>query len=294
MLQYSGYNPGKNFSIVCCIIAVASVVIAFPTIPFTFTNRFEALLPGNAWNHVAIIALLFVSPNIKKYKFVLMSYIFVIAWLLTHYERVDVLGLVVALVLVNIVKNAKKKNEIIQIVKMGILFLVLFILLSFIGEVRMQSSFSINNVLLKLVTQNTASDVGYIYSIAVDYISEHSLLMGRTYVRYLVEAIPVLDASYLETTNILAKTYVVPGGSFILNEPLMNFGLIGIIIIPNIYIYIVHCIIKKNNAYRYILFLFLFSTAFRYLWYGLGYIETGILWIIPICFCIKKVMKRSY
>lgn len=288
IIRYTCYNPGKNFSIVCCVIAVLTTLIAFPTVPFTFTNRFEALLPGNAWNHFALVALIFVSPNIKKYKFVKLTYIFVICWFLSHYERVDVLGLAVALLLIYVMK---KKEEIIQILKVSVIFLILFILMSFLGEIRMASSFSISGILTKLVTQNTASDVGYMYSIAVDYISTHSLLFGETYLKYVIKVIPILETSNFETATILGQYYGVPGGSFILDEPLMNFGLLGVIIIPNFYIGLVYSLIKKITVYRYIVFLFIFATAFRYLWYGVGFIETGILWLIPFIYFIYKIMR---
>ena len=141
----------------------------------------------------------------------------------------------------------------------------------------------------KFLKQNTASDVAYMYNIAIDYIKHNDLLLGKSFLRYFIEIIPVFDGSRLETTNILSGVYhSVPGGSFVLNEPLMNFGLWGVIIIPNIYIFLMYNLIRKVNVYRYIVYLFLLTTVFRYLWYGMGYIETGMIWIIPILYAMYK------
>mgnify|MGYP004592400971 FL=1 len=126
ILTYDGYAPGKNFSMICCGIAILSIIIAFPTMPFSFGNRFKALLPGNAWNHFAIIALLFVLTRVREYKFVAATYIFVIGWFLSHYERVDVLGLFIAILTVSIAKNIGKKENLIQIIKIAIICLIVF------------------------------------------------------------------------------------------------------------------------------------------------------------------------
>lgn len=289
ILTYDGYAPGKNFSMICCGIAVLSIIIAFPTMPFSFGNRFKALLPGNAWNHFAIIALLFVLTRVREYKFVAATYIFVIGWFLSHYERVDVLGLFIAILTVSIAKNIGKKENLIQIIKIAIICLIVFFVMSFLGEARAQSSFDISDMVKKFLKQNTASDVAYMYNIAIDYIKHNDLLLGKSFLRYFIEIIPVFDGSRLETTNILSGVYhSVPGGSFVLNEPLMNFGLWGVIIIPNIYIFLMYNLIRKVNVYRYIVYLFLLTTVFRYLWYGMGYIETGMIWIIPILYAMYK------
>lgn len=295
MLSYDKFNPGKNFSILCSAIAILSILIAFPSIPFVFVanNRFNGLLPGNAWNHLSIVALLFMLPNITKYKFVLVTYGFVFFWFLSHYERVDVLGVIVVLGFIYLAKNHNKKNELKKIVKIAVVGLAAFVMLSFLGESRMGSSLTFSNIFKKLVTQNTASDVGYMYDLAIRYVNEHSLLNGITYIRYFLKFIPGVDLSYLESTNILAQYYAVPGGSFILNEPLMNFGLMGVVIIPNLLISMIYMVLRKKSNLRYMIYIFLLATPFRYLWYGIEYIETGIVIFIPIIYILYKITKKG-
>ena len=294
LLKYQGFVPGKNFSIVCCLLALASAVIAFPTLPFTQGERFQALLPGNAWNHLAIISLIFVSPVVKKYKFVLGTYALVIFWFLSHYERVDCIGLLIALLVVYLMVRSRKVVGTGKIFKVGIICVLIFAGMTFLGEARAHATFSLTQLLKKFVTQNTACDVGYMYDAAIKYAEKNGFLWGKSYVRYLIELVPVLDASYLETTNILAQSYgFLPGGSFFLNEPLMNFGLVGVITIPNVYILLVYKLMRKRTNYRYIVYVFLLATAFRYLWYGVGFIETGLVWIIPMVYFIYRIMNKE-
>ena len=294
LLKYQGFVPGKSFSIGCCILALASAVIAFPTLPFTQEERFQALLPGNAWNHLAIISLIFVLPVVKKYKFVLGTYVLVILWFLSHYERVDCIGLLIALLVIYLMVRSRKTVDNGKIFKVGIICVLIFAVMTFLGEARVHATFSLTQLLRKFVTQNTACDVGYMYDIAIKYVEKNDFLWGKSYVRYLIELVPVLDASYLETTNILAQSHgFLPGGSFFLNEPLMNFGLVGVVTIPNVYIFLVYKLIRKRTNYRYIVYVFLLATAFRYLWYGVGFIETGLVWIIPMIYLMYRIMNKG-
>ena len=91
------------------IIAIIATLIAMPTLPFLESyERFNALLPGDAWNHIAIIALIFLFPKLKDSKLVKFTYIFVIFWFLSHYERVDVIGLIIAIIILICIRKIKK------------------------------------------------------------------------------------------------------------------------------------------------------------------------------------------
>ena len=54
-------------------------------------------------------------------------------------------------------------------------------------------------------------------------------MYGKTYLKYGVEVIPMLDYSE-SSIKILGRKYFNFGGEFILNEPIMNFGLSGVVI----------------------------------------------------------------
>lgn len=41
------------------------------------------------------------------------------------------------------------------------------------------------------------------------------------------------------------------------------------------------------------IYIFLLATPFRYLWYGIEYIETGIVIFIPIIYILYKITKKG-
>ncbi len=295
LLAYTAYNPGKNFTYTCCILAMLMCIIAFPQMPFFFSDssRFEALLPGHAWNHFVIVLLIAIYPNLRSSNLVKATYIFSAVWFLSHYERVDILGLIVLVMFLYLRRESINKNWS-SFIKILIVAIVVFVVMSFLGDTRTGTSgLQLSTIFKKILSQNTACDVGYGYHASIDYMHNYPLLYGKTYLRYLVEAIPTLNADTLNPNIILGKYYWLPGGSFILSEPIINFGLIGVIILPNIYMFLVNTLIRKKSNYRYMAYLFLIATSFRYLWYGINFIETGMLWIIPFVCVLYRFFKRN-
>ncbi|NRS82860.1 hypothetical protein BD780_000085 [Clostridium tetanomorphum] len=279
-------------SSIYAIIGIIFAYIAFPQMPFTFNSntRFSALLPGNGWNHFSIVALLFAMPGLRKNRIVQFSYLFVCSWFLMHYERVDILGLIIAILLIYVVKTSKN-IKLSTVLKVGIIVTLIFIILSYVGERRTGNvSFGISDVLAKLVSQNTASDIGYVYNSSCDFVKNDNLLYGKTYLTYIEGLIPLVDTPY-RAGLIIKNLYNTPGGEFILTEPLINFGMLGVIIIPNIYLFIFKIILKKRTVLRYNLYIFLIVTAFRYLWYGFSYIETAVIWFIPLLYLLYKFLR---
>lgn len=132
-------------------------------------------------------------------------------------------------------------------------------------------------------TQSTASDLGHVFNGTLEYVDQKGLLYGKTYITYLQGIIPILEQP-LRAGHIIESYYHTAGGEFILTEPYLNFGFLGIVIIIPIYVSMVLKIIRKNSMYNRIVFYFLTLTAIRYLWYGLTYIETGIIYLIPLTY----------
>lgn len=111
-LLKSKFTLGKIATYFCCILAIATAIIAFPGMPFSqayLSNRFVGLLQGNAWNHISIVCLLFIMPNFKKDNIVKITYIFTIFWFVSHYERVDIVGLLLFYVVYIVVTKYKIK-----------------------------------------------------------------------------------------------------------------------------------------------------------------------------------------
>ena len=269
------------------------VYIAFPSLNFTFdsSNRFNALLPGHFWNHFSIILLLFAVGNLKKSRIIQICFCIVIAWFLLHSERVDVLGLLIFL----IIRYCSRKNYNFSFKVMSgvtIIGIFIFVVFLYIGNSRAgeQMVLSVSSFWQNFMTQSTSSDLGHVFNGTIDYVNNKGLLYGKTYITYLQGLIPMFDQP-LRAGHLVGVYYHTAGGEFIISEPYINFGYIGILVIIPVYICIVEKIIKKNTLYGRIVFYFLTASAVRYLWYGLTYIETGIIYLIPLSYLLSKVLK---
>lgn len=271
---------------ICALLAVVMAYIAFPSFNFTFdnTNRFNALLPGHFWNHFSVILLIFSVGNLKKSRLVRICYCVVIMWFLLHSERVDILGLILFL----LIRYCSKKKYQFSLKTMSIVSCVciaIFLLFIYIGNIRAGEQFvvSTSGFMQSFFTQSTASDLGHVFNGTLEYVDQKGLLYGETYITYLQGIIPMLEQP-LRAGHIIESYYHTAGGELILTEPYLNFGFLGIVIIIPIYVCMVLKIIRKNSMYNRIVFYFLTVAAIRYLWYGLTYIETGIIYLIPLTY----------
>lgn len=271
---------------ICALLAVVMAYISFPSFNFIFdnSNRFNALLPGHFWNHFSVILLIFSVGNFKKSRLVRICYCVVIMWFLLHSERVDILGLILFL----LIRYCSKKKYQFSLKTMSIVSCVciaIFLLFIYIGNIRAGEQFvvSTSGFMQSFFTQSTASDLGHVFNGTLEYVDQKGLLYGKTYITYLQGIIPMLEQP-LRAGHIIESYYHTAGGEFILTEPYLNFGFLGIVIIIPIYVCMVLKIIRKNSMYNRIVFYFLTVAAIRYLWYGLTYIETGIIYLIPLTY----------
>jgi len=72
----------------------------------------------------------------------------------------------------------------------------------------------------------------------------------------------------------------------------MNFGIFGIVGFEILELYFLRVIIKSKKRYSFFLYLFLVATTFRTSWYGIGYIETGIVYILPILYILTNFLDK--
>lgn len=287
------YEFSKRSCIILSIIAIIFSIVAFPHIG-KVAPRFDSLLPGNGWNHVVIISLLLLLPVFNKYNFVKFSYAFCIFWFLIQGERVDMIGLIFCLIIILGTKKLKQqnKNKILNIVKYAFLFFLIFFIMIFIGERRAgNKNLNMTQLIQKVLIQNTAADVGHVYNVSILYRKDHGLLYGKSYLEYIKNAIPMFPSNTIDKR--LEKEYFSPGGAFLLSEPYMNFGVIGVIIFAISDVLIIGFITKRKTKYSYFLYLYIFAAVFRTSWYGLWYMETGIIYILPILYIIANNIGRS-
>lgn len=272
------------------LLAIASIIIAFPRLPFSYNSsgRFQALLPGNAWNHITIICLIFLIGNLKNDKLIQFTYGFCIFWFLSHYERVDTIGLLLLLVIIFFVRK-KIKINMPKLLIIGTIFLIIFSTMTYVGVKRSKSNDI--GLLKNLIVQSTASDLAYVYNISIDYSRTNSKLYGITFIQYFIEAIPFLEYDK-SVTKLLSNEYVFPGGEFILSSSIMNFGVFFVPIFAILEFWILYRIIISRKNITVIIYLFFVAATFRINWYGINYIETGMIYVIPFIYIVfTKILK---
>lgn len=164
----------------------------------------------------------------------------------------------------------------------------------FLGELRADNieDMTITDIARKTLVQNTAADVGYVFNTSIEYAETNELLMGRTYTIYFIKLIPFLDSN-VRAGKILNETYWTPGGEFILSEPLMNFGIVGVLLFQVLEFSVYAAILSKKSKYRFFLYSFLILAVFRTSWYGWMYIEKAIVYFIPIIYWITKILDNT-
>lgn len=277
------------------VVSVISVIIAFPKLPFIGYNsatRFQALLPGNAWNHLAIAAMLIAIVTHFDDSFLIkFNSFFVCFWFLSHYERVDISSFILGIVVI-IVRRKKINVTFKQFTRVFLLLIFLIVILVFLGDVRQGvKSFSIPEISKEIFVQKTATDIAYVFNISIDYALKYSLLLGKTYLTYFQEVIPLLHAKDA-ISSILSSCYPDPGGIFIFSEPFMNFSYAGVIGESVILLTILNCICKFKNMYSTFLYMFITTTVIRLLWYGLSFGFMAIFYFLPLLVLIITIFKK--
>ena len=88
-----------------------SMILLYLSFPFSSTfsivkfpsfggERFNSLLPGESWNHLVLVSLVFLAFYMKKSHVAKFAFLFSVGWFLAHGERVDMLGYMIFLFLI--------------------------------------------------------------------------------------------------------------------------------------------------------------------------------------------------
>ena len=167
------------------------------------------LLPGHAWNQLAIVALLFNLPVLKKSKSVKITYLFVILWFLFNGERADITGLVLGLIVYNFMSQGKTDRA--KKVKLTIVAILFVLILVFIGIIRNKNELSFEKLISLLVSTQTTSDVAYLYNCSIDAFKKGVVLKSRIFLQDFRMMMPLSNAE--DFSDIIQKLgYFSPGG----------------------------------------------------------------------------------
>ena len=284
-LRMNNFEISSQNAIIFSILAIVFILIFYPPTFLSNGERFYHLLPGNFWNHFSVIALLFLLPKMKQRKIYVFPWLFVIIWCLIKSERVDAIGLVLLLVMYLWHKKVFHKTTILLF---SFLSIILFVSIGYTRQGLNFTSFS--DFLFKLLNQSTSADLAYIFDISIDYPKNFGFLLGKTYQTYLYDAINL--SSYYNASSMLQNLYGHPGGIFLLSEPYMNFGVFGVVIYSIIENLFYMFLFSRKSKISIIYYLFYLTSVFRYCWYGIEYLETGTIYLIPIMYGIYYLLSN--
>lgn len=276
------------------LIAIIFTIVAFPRLTFhvVATERFDMLLPGHAWNQLAIVALLFNLRYLKDRTSVKLVYIFVICWFLLNGERADITGLVWGLFIYFLERDKKYISKLSRLKKISIIFglIVFLLLLNALISIREGSSISLLQDIRTLIVTPTLSDVSYIFNTVIDYSKRFSKLNGSIFLENIYSIIPLYNNDFFGT--LMSSLYPHPGGEPWLAQPLLDWGKVGLIFAPFIDLLLLKMITLRNNSFfklEYLAFLCLIPRA---VWYGRSYTFTTLIFFVPFMYLINKIIIK--
>lgn len=280
-------------------VAVVSAIIYLPDLPGgSYHKLADSLLPGNAWNAVVAISYFFViigSKNSHMRKFALF---FVPFWLLTHFARVDILGLllIIYLILANM-KNGKLFKRKMN-VKKYVFIAIGLILFSYLGLVRhsglVWDMTAIWDAIENLINYPTVQDV--LYSTAAAIEVTHNSGTHNTLINYIPQLIPSFFGNPGEgAAYIVADAIHTNYGLLIYGEYYMNYLLAGVIAAPFVTFLVVFLpavILRKLfGNFGFAIGYYLIVTAMpRIFWYGYIYYLKPMTIIVPVFIIVHLII----
>ena len=285
-------------------LAIVSSIIYLPDLPGkAYHDLSPSLLPGNAWNSVVVISYFFVLMGIKNSAIRKFALFFVPFWLLSHYARVDILGLLLILYLL---LTASKGADVIKskfsfrnvaLIAGGLL------VFSYLGLVRHSGLiFDVEAILDSvsiLINYPTVQDLVYSTAAAIE--------VTHTYGNYytLIDYIPQLIPSFLgiesqspEAAHLVASLIHTNYGLFVYGEYYLNFEIIGLIVAPFVtyaILFVPAFLLKKffGNLGMALGYYWIVLTIARVFWYGYIYYIKPLIIIMPI-FIILYLVIASF
>lgn len=281
------------------VVAIASSIIYLPDLPGkAYYELSDSLLPGNAWNSVVAISYFFVLLGSKKSALRNLALVFVPFWLLSHYARVDILGLILIMYL--LITNTEKGKLVIRnknFRKIGMLVTGVLIF-SYLGLIRdtglVFDGAAILNSFFNLINYPTVQDLIYSTAAAIEVNQTYgNFYTLQTYIPQLVPFFSGLETA--GASHIVASYIHTNYGLLVYGEYYMNFQLAGILMAPFLTFVIVFVpayLLQKvfggiGFAMAYYMIL---TTAPRVLWYGFIYYIKPLVIIVPVFIVIYFIL----
>lgn len=300
-LKGSGIRLGTG--ILFIVIAFMLLLLVFPSLPtVSFGEATRARNESLSGLYgLVLTALLLCSLTIDlsfKYKPFVAAYFLVCFWIMGHGERVEVLGFLsyYGLKLIhyydfgNLKKSiARHRKKSLYIGGIIILFLAMWVGMARSGY---YNSISLGMLLYNLIVQPTCGDIVYVFNCAADMWHTGNGTYGYTYLQYLTELIPGATDQFSPAV-ILLDRYKTMGGGLFFTEPMMNFGIIGVIVFNIEFCIVMNIILKKSSNYRAWFWIPITIEIFRIAWYGrAGWILCAFV-EVPLLFLATRLVLNK-
>ncbi|WP_394121472.1 hypothetical protein [Planococcus donghaensis] len=304
LVLYSGTVQSLLATWFFSVLAIVSSIIYLPDLPGkAYHDLSPSLLPGNAWNSVVVISYFFVLMGVKNSTIRKFALLFVPFWLLSHYARVDILGLLLILYLL---LTASKRVDVIKskfsfrnvaLIAGGLL------VFSYLGLVRHSGLvFDVEAILDSvsiLVNYPTVQDL--VYSTAAAIEVTHTYGNYYTLIDYIPQLIPSffgIEAQSPQAAHLVAELIHTNYGLFVYGEYYLNFEIIGLIVAPFVtyaVLFVPSFLLKKffGNLGMALGYYWIVLTIARVFWYGYIYYIKPLIIIMPI-FIILYLVIASF
>lgn len=295
-------NLNKFTTLIYVSFACVLVLLIFPSKPtLNFSDGMRARNESLPYGFIllALVLLCISFDSVKQIKGLWIAYIFVIFWIFGHGERVEILGFLsyIALKFINSQNgySIKEKVSIKRKERVVVLLGVLIVLLAILIGMKRQSvliDISIKTILYNVIIQPTCGDVVYCFNAAANLWHTNQGLMGYTYIDYLLQLIPASSSKY-SAAAILVNRCNTMGGALFFAEPMMNFGIIGVIVFNIEFFITMYFILRKTAEIRSWIWVPIVVEVFRICWYGrLGWILVSLVEIPLIFWGTKYFLNR--
>ena len=301
---YSGTVKSLLATWVFSALAIVSSIIYLPDLPGgAYHEMSPSLLPGNAWNSVVVISYFFVLMGVKGSAIRKFALLFVPFWLLSHYARVDILGLLLILyLLMTATKKAGVLKSRFSFKKVALIGGGLLVF-SYLGLVRHSGLIFDAEAILDsvsiLINYPTVQDL--VYSTAAAIEVTHTYSNYYTLIDYIPQLIPSffgIEAQSPQAAHLVASLIHTNYGLFVYGEYYLNFEILGLIAAPFVtyaVIFVPAALLKKffGNFGMALGYYWIVLTIARVFWYGYIYYIKPLIIIMPI-FIIMYLVISSF
>lgn len=279
-------NISFSISLMLVILSSVIIILVFPSFPTFTTNLLIRRTQGLSSFYGLVLFSLFLSSltvdQSYKHKILYIFYAFIIFWSFGHTERVEVLGFLSYVVLKSInYYRAKIDFKAYKRLRRKFYIIIILVLISamYIGLTRTDRSahISVSDLFNNFLVQGTAGDVTYIFNCATDLWKNGHAVHGITYIDYILRLIPGFNSMYSSEKMLHAFYPDTMGGQLFYAEAMMNFGIIGTIIMNLEFFIVMKLIVFRKTMFRAYFIIPIIIEVYRTAYYGRA------SWLLACC-----------